>query len=239
MSDEAPAKHAQRRPALHGLPWPARLSGLQRQWLSLGGGLLGGWAALVGPYAYGEAPWLAGWLAYSCIYLGITWPLALHLDAHATRRRAQWIDPGAHMVFVLVAAVACASTIAVALAVESSRSLQGPARWVYLGLAMATLAASWLLLQTVFGLHYARVYYSGETKDDPTARGLAFPGGREPDYLDFFYFSAVVGMTSQVSDVAATNRPMRRLTLLHGLVSFAFNLLVLALAVNVFASSLG
>lgn len=238
MNDEAPRGRERRKHALHGLPWPARLSGLQRQWWSLGGGLLGGLAALAGPYAYGEAPWLAGWLAYSCTYLGITWPLASCLDARATRRRAQWIDPGAHMVFVLVAAVACASIIAVALAVDSSRTLQGPARWIYLGLAMATLAASWLLLQTVFALHYARVYYSGEAGDHPVARGLAFPGGREPDYLDFFYFSAVVGMTSQVSDVAATDRPMRRLTLLHGLVSFAFNLLVLALAVNVFASSL-
>ena len=71
------------------------------------------------------------------------------------------------------------------------------------------------------------------------ARGLAFPGHEDPDYLDFFYHSAVVGMTSQVSDVTVHSRAMRRLVLLHGLLSFAFNLIVLAMAVNVFASALG
>ncbi len=67
----------------------------------------------------------------------------------------------------------------------------------------------------------------------------AVPGGQDPDYLDFLYFSAVVGMTSQVSDVAVVGRRMRRFTLVHGLLSFAFNLVMLALAVNVFAASLG
>lgn len=104
---------------------------------------------------------------------------------------------------------------------------------------MASLAASWLLMQSMFALHYARVFYRPAPSHDEPARGLAFPGGQEPDYLDFLYFAAVVGMTSQVSDVAIASRRMRRLTLLHGLLSFAFNLVVLALAVNVFAGSLG
>lgn len=69
--------------------------------------------------------------------------------------------------------------------------------------------------------------------------GLAFPGGEAPDTLDFFYFSVVIGMTSQVSDVSVTGRRMRRLVTGHGMLSFAFNLVILAIAVNVFASSLG
>ena len=127
--------------------------------------------------------------------------------------------------------------VAVALAVDTGRAMHGWQRWAHLALAMASLAASWLLLQTAFALHYARVYYR-RGPDGAAAGGLAFPGGREPDYLDFLYFSAVVGMTSQVSDVAVTHRHLRRLTLVHGLLSFAFNLIVLALAINVFASSL-
>jgi uncharacterized membrane protein len=227
----------QRHP-LHGLHWSARLSAFQRQVCALGVGLLVGCASIAGPASGGEAPWLAGWLGYSVTYLCITWPLAMQLDAAATQRRAQWIDPGTGMIFVLVAAAACASIVAVALAVETSRSLLGLARWAYIALAMGGLAASWLLLQTVFGLHYARLYYGGTPSGGEVTGGLAFPGGKDPDYLDFFYFSAVIGMTSQVSDVAVTDRPMRRLTLLHSVASFAFNLLVLALAVNVFASSL-
>lgn len=229
---------------LHDLPWSARISGLQRQALALAIGLLAAGAAWLAQRATGstaETPWLAGWLGYSGSFLAIAWHLAARLDAHATRRRAQLIDPGARMLFMLVAAAACASIVAVALAVETSRNLQGLARWAHIALAMLALAASWLLLQTVFALHYAREFYrargAAHAEHEPP-RGLAFPGTPEPDYLDFFYFAATVGMTSQVSDVAVTARAMRRLVLAHGLLSFAFNLIVLALAINVFAASL-
>lgn len=223
----------------HGWHWSARLSALQRQAIALGAALVA--AALArhlqptGP----EVPWLVGWLAYSLGYQAVAWRLAAHLDAEATRARAQWIDPGAAALFVLVSAACCASIVAVALAVDSSRALQGLARWTHLALAMAALAASWLLLQTVFALHYARVYYRAGRAGEASAQGLEFPGGRPPDYLDFLYFSAVIGMTSQVSDVTVHSRAMRRLVLLHSLLSFFFNLIVLALAVNVVAGSLG
>lgn len=223
---------------LRGLHWSARITALQRQAFALGAALLAGSAAMSSA-AGGEVLFLATWLAYCAVLLGSTWHLAAHLDAHATRRRAQLIDPGAAALFVLVAAASCASIVAVALAVETAKALAGWPRWVHLALAMTSLAASWLLMQAMFALHYARVFYRPTPAYDEPARGLVFPGGREPDYLDFLYFAAVVGMTSQVSDVAVASRRMRRLTLLHGLLSFAFNLVVLALAVNVFAGSLG
>jgi len=223
---------------LHDLHWTARISALQRQGLALATALLVGFA-VVRWAATAEAVFLAAWLAYCAVSLAVTWHLAARLDARGTRRRAQAIDPGAAALFFLVATAACASIVAVVLAVNSARAMIGWARWAHLALAMASLAASWLLMQAKFALHYARVFYRPGAADDEPARGLEFPGGREPDYLDFLYFSTVVGMTSQVSDVAATNRRMRRLTLTHGLLSFAFNLVILALAVNVFAGSLG
>lgn len=222
---------------LHGLHWSARISALQRQGFALGAALLTGFAAARWADT-AEVLFLAAWLAYCAVLLGSTWHLAAHLDAHATRRRAQLIDPGAAALFVLVAAASCASIVAVALGVETAKALAGWARWTHLALAMASLAASWLLMQAMFALHYARVFYRPHPSHDEPAHGLVFPGGREPDYLDFLYFAAVVGMTSQVSDVAVASRRMRRLTLLRGLLSFAFNLVVLALAVNVFAGSL-
>jgi uncharacterized membrane protein len=109
----------------------------------------------------------------------------------------------------------------------------------HLLLVALSLAGAWLLIQVVFALHYARCYYLPSRGGQEPARGLAFPGDQAPDYLDFFYFSAVVGMTSQVSDVAVHSRAMRRITLVHGLLSFGFNLVVLALAVNVLSSALG
>jgi len=223
---------------LYGLHWSVRLSALQRQGLALGAAALAMLAVTRGTLPSDEFPWLVGWLAYCVMYFGITWHWIAGLDAQATRRRAQWIDPGAMALFVFANVAACASVIAVAQAVDTSRTLHGMARWGYLALSMASLASAWLLLQTVFALHYAHIYYGLRDEEHEPRRGLLFPGGNEPDYLDFLYFSLVIGMTSQVSDVAVANRHLRRLTLTHGVLSFAFNLVVLALAVNVFAGSL-
>jgi uncharacterized membrane protein len=91
-------------------------------------------------------------------------------------------------------------------------------------------------MHTIFSLHYAHEYY-GEGRDKKIG-GLNFPGENEPDYLDFLYFSLVIGMTSQVSDVAITSRSIRRVAALHGTLSFFFNLTVLALTVNMISNLL-
>jgi len=223
---------------LHGLHWSARISALQRQGLALGAALLVALAAARTTAAPIEVLLLVAWLSYCVVLLGSTWHLAAHLDARATQRRVQVIDPGSFALFVLVTAASCASIVAVALAVDSAKGLAGEARWLHLGLAMVSLAASWLLMQAMFALRYAHLFYLPTAASGEPARGLVFPGGQDPDYLDFVYFSAVAGMTSQVSDVAAVSRRMRRFILLHGLLSFGFNLVVLALAVNVFAANL-
>ena len=89
---------------------------------------------------------------------------------------------------------------------------------------------SWLFLHIVFALHYAHEYY-GERSDDQIG-GLKFPGQQSPDYWDFVYFSFVIAMTSQVSDVAITSKVIRRVATVHGVLSFFFNVSVLALTVN-------
>ena len=99
--------------------------------------------------------------------------------------------------------------MAVGLAVQGSSGLGLWPRMVHLALMGLSLAGAWLLVQVVFALHYARRYYLPSRGESEPARGLLFPGGEAPDYLDFFYYSAVVGMTSQVSDVVVTSRTMR------------------------------
>jgi uncharacterized membrane protein len=124
-------------------------------------------------------------------------------------------------------------------------TLQKPANepgWdLVLRLLLAGLAvlASWTLTHATFALHYAHYYYGDGPAPGPQddRGGLAFPGGQLPDFSDFLYFSFVIGMTCQVSDIQVTSRPMRRLTLLHGVLSFFFNTVILALAVNLLASS--
>jgi len=92
------------------------------------------------------------------------------------------------------------------------------------------------LIQTVFAFHYARRYYRDEQLRPPRPGGLAFPGGGAPDYMDFAYYSFVVGMTSQVSDVQVISQIMRRMTLMHAVLAFVFNIAVLALSINTIAT---
>ena len=208
----------------------ARLRAWHRLLLAV---LVGALATTLMPLGLWEARLLAGWLAGTLTYLVIVWWGVGRLDATHTRLRASSFDPGSSALYALIVITAWVSLGGVLLVTDAARTLAGVARWTHIGLALAALAASWLLIQTVFALRYARRYY----RED--AHGLLFPGEAEPSYLDFAYFSAVIGMTSQVADVAIAHSAMRRLVLLHGLVSFGFNLMVLALTLNLVASALG
>ncbi len=109
---------------------------------------------------------------------------------------------------------------------------------LHLALVVATLLASWLMTHLTFTYRYAHEYYAlspGRTEVDG---GLQFPGENEPDYWDFLYFSLVLGMTFQVSDVEVTSRKLRRLATVHGFLSFLFNTVILALSVNLAAGLL-
>jgi uncharacterized membrane protein len=109
---------------------------------------------------------------------------------------------------------------------------------LHVGLVAATLLLSWLMTHTVFALRYAHEYYERAGEAGEVARGLEFPGNAPPDYWDFFYFSLVLGMTFQVSDVQITSRKLRRLAAAHGLLGFLFNTVILALSVNIGAGLL-
>jgi uncharacterized membrane protein len=98
---------------------------------------------------------------------------------------------------------------------------------------VVTIVLSWAAIHTTFALHYAHDYYRGAK-----AGGLAFPGEDQPDYWDFVYFSFVIGMTAQVSDVGVTDRMIRRTATAHGVISFIFNTALVALMVNIAASAI-
>jgi uncharacterized membrane protein len=102
-------------------------------------------------------------------------------------------------------------------------------------LATVTILLSWTFTHTIFALHYAHEFY---TEDGGRGGGLVFPGSDAPDYWDFVYFSFVIGMTSQVSDVAVSCQPIRRTVAAHGVLSFVFNAALLALTVNIAASAI-
>ena len=181
---------------------------------------------------------LLAWSAGAATFLALAWWLAVEFDAERTRARAQAQDQPSELLFLLVLASAFASTAAIAVMLQHVQDLSTPGRLSHLALSLLSLAVSWLLIQTIFAFRYAHLYYQEELRGHPHGAGLVFPGKQAPDYFDFLYYAHVVGMTSQVSDVVVSSRTMRRLTLLHSVTAFAFNMIVLALSINVMSGAI-
>lgn len=180
---------------------------------------------------------LLGWCAGAAVYLVLAWWLAEVFDAKGTRQRAQAQDEPSVVLFgvMVLAVLACVASITLLL--QQVKQMQGTERVLHMVLAMLALALSWMFIQTIFAFRYAHRYYQEEKRREPDGPGLVFPNQPEPDYFDFLYYSFVIGMTSQVSDVQVSSREMRRLTLGHSILSFAFNVLIVALTINVLAGS--
>lgn len=181
---------------------------------------------------------LLAWCAGCFVFLVLAWWLAVKFDAARTRSHAQAQDQPSVLLFALVLASVFASTAAIAVMLQQLENSSVGVLLAHLALSLLALALSWLLMQTIFAFRYAHLYYREEQRGDPGGAGLEFPGKQPPDYFDFLYYAHVVGMTSQVSDVVVTSRKMRRLTLLHSVTSFAFNMLVLALSINVMSGAI-
>ena len=180
------------------------------------------------------AVWDLGVLCYLCL----AWMVIAQTDQVLTRARAQRYDPSGYVIFVLVVSAASASLVAIGFIVGEIKDLSYWPRALSLTLAIAALFLAWFLIHTLFAFHYAHLYYGQPEDDGPHLGGLRFPDDDEPDYLDFAYYSFVVGMTSQVSDVSVLSRPMRRLTLIHGVLSFIYNIAVLAMSINIISGVL-
>jgi uncharacterized membrane protein len=211
--------------------WPARIvRGRPRLFGSLAVGVAVGLALVAATDWRQPTRLLVAWDVFLTLYL----TLAAHLMAASgiehIRQRAAVEDEGQNTILVLTVAAGLASLAAIfaELGAGSGR------RPIHIALAAATILLSWAFIHTIFALHYAHEFY-----DEEIGGGLAFPGGAaEPDYWDFVYFSFVIGMTSQVSDVGITNRQIRRTAAAHGVVAFVFNATLLALTVNIAASAI-
>jgi uncharacterized membrane protein len=175
---------------------------------------------------------LIAWDAGIVFYLAwAAWMMA-HSPVAEIRRHSAAQDEGAFALMALTVAAAMASLGAIfALLANGDGGEAEPGSYM---LAIATVVLSWVFIHTIFALHYAYDFYG----DGERANGLEFPGGAKPDYWDFIYFSFVIGSTFQVSDVAVTNRWIRRSVAAHGVLSFFFNAAVVALTVNMAAKAI-
>ena len=180
---------------------------------------------------------LLGWCAGVAVYLLLAWWLAETFDSQNTRQRAQAQDEPSVVLFLVMVLAVLACVGSITLLLQKVKDMAGTERVLHMVLAMVALALSWLFIQTIYAFRYAHRYYQVEKCREPDGPALAFPNQPDPDYFDFLYYSFVIGMTSQVSDVQVTSREMRRLTLGHSILAFAFNVLIVALTINVLAGA--
>jgi uncharacterized membrane protein len=148
----------------------------------------------------------------------------------AIRRRAREEDQGRYG--VLMTGVSLSVIVLVALGLELHAADAGGLPQILL--AGATLMLSWLFMNAMFAVHYAHIFYGDDMLADKCG-GLQFPGNDDPDYWDFAYFAIVIGMTFQVSDVQITDRSLRRAVLIQSMIAFFFNVIIIAITVNVVA----
>jgi uncharacterized membrane protein len=174
---------------------------------------------------------LIGWDSFVALYMVLVYIMMLRSSHQHIRRNAVRQDDGRFLIPVFTALGAFASIIAIVF--ELGAAQRGlPQLW----LATVTIALSWAAVHTTFALHYAHEYYRGSTPG-----GLQFPSGDRndhADYWDFVYFSFVIGMTAQVSDVGITDKTIRRTVTAHGIISFVYNTALLALVVNIAAGAI-
>jgi uncharacterized membrane protein len=174
---------------------------------------------------------LIGWDIFVTCYLLLAYVMMFRCDHSHIRRSAILQDDGRFLILLVTALGAFASIAAIVFELGASHR-SGPE----LTLATVTIALSWAAVHTIFALHYAHEFYRGSKPG-----GLQFPSGDQhenADYWDFVYFSFVIGMTAQVSDVGITDRIIRRTATAHGIISFVFNTALVALMVNIAASAI-
>lgn len=179
---------------------------------------------------YSRTHFMLCWDSFSFSLLLVSWITFFTISSQQIREQSQKQDESRVIVFGLVVVSTLASLATVFLL------LTGKTNNFQMIIAITGMLLSWALIQTIFAFRYAHLYYgNAEDNKQVHAGGLEFPGDKRPDYLDFVYFSFVLGMTFQVSDVQISSKRLRRLALMHGMICFLFNTFIVALTINVIA----
>lgn len=178
------------------------------------------------------------WDVFALSYIITSWIVFFTSSvSHITKKARQ--DDGSRVFVFLIVVLACFASMFTVLMLTISKDTADVAKAIYLPVIIAGMLLSWMLVHTTFCFHYAHLYYDNDEGTEKNAAGLTFPSEQHPDYIDFAYFSFVIGMTFQVSDIEITSRTIRRQALVHGLLSFALNTFVVALTINLIAGLKG
>jgi len=178
---------------------------------------------------------LVTWMSFALSVIIMCWIAMMNSHPREVRKIAKLQDSSRSFIFIFVITASIVSMGAVAFLLKLAKGQSSAVVTGHIVLSIGAVIISWWLVHTIFTLRYAHLYYDTDTDDGKPRKGggLEFPGNEDPDYMDFVYFSFVLGMTFQVSDVVITSKGIRRLAWMHGLISFAFNTAIVALSINV------
>ena len=177
------------------------------------------------------------WSAFALTYTVTSWIVLFTRTTEQIKKRAKQEDGSRIFVLLFTIITSFAAMVMVVLLLTGSDKNPKDGILIVL-IGFFSIVLSWVMVHTILTFHYAHMYYDDDDDDAGQNRkigGLDFPGDEEPDYIDFAYFSFIVGMTFQVSDVEVNTKKMRRLVLAHGLISFLLNTFVVAITVNFIA----
>lgn len=218
------------------IPWYRR-----RAWLAGVAGLLAGLIAAHFGLLLGASS-LIGWNVAAGLFVAMVFFLIWRSDEARVRQHAAQEDENRAVLMSIILGAASVSLAAIIYAIRESKGQAGhpsSAHSLALGLSISTLVLNWLVVQSLFTLHYAHRYFGDSNKDKKIDGGVKFPGEQPKTYKDFLYIAICVGCTCQVSDFDITTVRFRNLITTHAVVAFVFNTMVLALGINIVASLMG
>lgn len=186
---------------------------------------------------------MISWASCATMIIVLNWLIILTAHPREMRQIARLKDSSRISILLFVITASCVSLFAIIFLLLNHKDAQHVQVTKHVLMSIGSVAISWVMLHTMFTMSYAHMYYTNTPTDndaqDAIIGGLQFPEEANPDYLDFVYFSFVIGMTFQVSDVEISSRSIRRMALLHALISFAFNTAIVALSINVISGLIG
>lgn len=184
---------------------------------------------------------LVGWNLGTWLYIVMALAMMAHATEQSIKRRAEFGDESRFIVLTFACLAALTSLAAILAELAAAKDSSGLLKGYHLGLAGLTIVSGWTFIHLIFTQHYAHEYFIERDADDDPATppesqgGLHFPGTPQPQFSDFLYFSYVIGVACQTADVETTSHTMRRVALIHCILSFFFNTTILALTINIAA----
>ena len=180
---------------------------------------------------------MLSWNVFATVYLIMSWIVLSTRNTLQMQEVAKIEDSSRIVISILIVTASFASMLMVMLLILSKDATS--VKSFYLPVAIGGVLLSWIMVHTIFTFHYANMYYDVDDETCTNVPRLSFPNQDTPDYFDFAYFSFVIGMTFQVSDVQINSGLMRKQVLVHSLLSFALNTIVVALTINLIAGLRG